>query len=164
MSLRMWWITGGSILKRGMNEMALANEPLQSGDMFALADTLRRLKEQKDMLEEQLKEVNAAIEETDAALVKLMIDEEMPRFVRNGKTFYVNTRLYASPADGQKEAMMNWLKENGYADLVKETVNANSLSSWVKEIKEEHDGQLPADLEPLINVYEKTTVGIRAGK
>lgn len=135
-----------------------------SRDMFSLADTLRRLKEQKELLDVQLKECNAAIEQTNDALVKMMVDEEMPRFSRNGKTFHLSTRLFASPQEGQKETLYGWLKENGYGDLVKETVHANSLNSWVKEIKEENDGQLPGELGPMLNVFEKTSVGIRTGK
>jgi hypothetical protein len=44
---------------------------------------------------------------------------------------------------------------------VYETVNANSLSSFVKEQMEENGGEVPAWLSGKVNVFEKTTVSVR---
>lgn len=60
-----------------------------------------------------------------------------------------------------KDQLYTALKENGFGDLVYETINANSLSSFVKEQIVENGDMLPAWLMGLINVYEKSTVGIR---
>ena len=57
--------------------------------------------------------------------------------------------------------LYQYLKDNGFGALVKETVNANTLSGWVKEQMEENDDELPEDLAEFINLYEKTAVGIR---
>jgi len=40
-------------------------------------------------------------------------------------------------------------------------VNANSLSSFVKEQIEENNDTLPEWLDGLVNVYEKSTVSVR---
>lgn len=40
-------------------------------------------------------------------------------------------REFASPANGRKDEMMQTLKENGYSSLVTETVNANTLASFM---------------------------------
>lgn len=42
-----------------------------------------------------------------------------------------------------------------------ETVNANSLSAFVKEQTAENGDALPDWLSGLVNVFEKTTVGVR---
>ena len=42
-----------------------------------------------------------------------------------------------------------------------ETVNANSLSAFVKEQISENGDTLPDWLNGLVNVFEKTTVGVR---
>lgn len=42
-----------------------------------------------------------------------------------------------------------------------ETVNANSLSAFVKEQVAENGDMLPDWLDGLVNVFEKTTVGVR---
>lgn len=49
----------------------------------------------------------------------------------------------------------------GFGDLVYETVNANSLSAFVKEQIEENGDVLPEWLDGLVNVFEKTSVSLR---
>ena len=53
------------------------------------------------------------------------------------------------------------LKENGYGDLVYETVNANSLSAFVKEQIAENQNTVPEWLSGLVHVYEQTSVSVR---
>ncbi len=128
--------------------------------MFDLADRLRDLREEKTRRDSELKALNAEIDELNDKLVEMMVDAEMQKFDRAGKLFYLSTRTYASPAKGQQETLYGWLRTNGYADLVRETVYAQSLAAFVKELLEEDDG-LPEDLANLVNVYEKTSVNIR---
>lgn len=45
--------------------------------------------------------------------------------------------------------------------MVYETVHANSLSSFVKERIEENEDSLPDWLSGLVNVFEKTSVGVK---
>mgnify|MGYP000783247873 CR=1 FL=1 len=52
-------------------------------------------------------------------------------------------------------------KRQGYGGLIYETVNANSLSAFVREQISENDDVLPGWLEGLVSVFEKTTVGVR---
>lgn len=132
-------------------------------DIFQLADQLADLKRRKKELEDKLKEVNAMIAKTDEELSTIMLEEELQSFNRNGQTFYVNTKTYASAVPDKKHELFAWLKNHGYGDMVTETVNANTLSAFVREMLSETD-QLPEDLEELVNVYEKTTVGIRKAK
>ncbi|MGI5840547.1 MAG: hypothetical protein ACOX8W_13035 [bacterium] len=133
--------------------------------IFALADDLVKLRDWKKSLDEQLKAANAEIAETEAKLSDAMINEEVPNFSRNGKLFYLSTRTYASPAAGCKAELFAWLRENGFGDLVQETVNANTLSAWAREYMEENDlNELPETLSGLVRVYEKTSVGVRKAK
>ena len=53
------------------------------------------------------------------------------------------------------------LRGEGYGDMVYETVNANSLSAFVNEQTAENGDTLPAWLDGLVNVFEKTTVSLR---
>lgn len=130
-------------------------------EIFALADQLKAAKAEKKDLEAQTKELNGKIEMLDAKLSEAMTDSEVEKFTRNGSTFYLNTKLYASPKAGAKDELIAALKENGFSDLVKETVNANTLNSFCKEQMEENEDELPDWLEPVLNTFEKTTVGIR---
>ena len=131
--------------------------------IFDLADQLKAAKDKKKELDAESKELGAKIEELDLALSDAMADAECERFSRNGSTFYLNTRLYASPIAGQKEAMFQALKENGYGGLVTETVNANTLGSFVKEQMAENNDEVPAWISEVVNTFEKVSVGIRKG-
>ena len=44
------------------------------------------------------------------------------------------------------------------------TVNANSLSAFVKEQMADNDDVLPDWLEGKVNVFDKVTIGIRKSK
>jgi hypothetical protein len=90
-----------------------------------------------------------------------MTEAELDRFSRNGSTFYLHSRLYASPSTGRKDAMMQALKQNGYGSLVVESVNSNTLSSFVREQMEANEGNIPSWLGDTISTYEKISVGIR---
>ena len=132
-------------------------------EIFEMADKLKAAKEHKTELETQVKEMNAQIEQLDRALSDAMAEQEVERFSHSGSTFYLNTRLYASPASGRKDALMRALKENGYGSIVVETVNAGTLSSFVKEQMAANEDELPIWLSDVVSVFEKTTVGVRKG-
>lgn len=131
--------------------------------IFELADKLKELKDRKKDLEAETKAITAEIDRLDLELSDAMAEAECERFSRNGNTFYLNSRLFASPASGRKDDMILALKDNGYGDLVTETVNANTLASFVKEQKTLNADEVPAWLADVVNIHEKVSVGIRKG-
>ena len=132
-------------------------------EIFEMADKLKAAKDRKKELDAQVKEVTAEIDELDLALSDAMAEAELDRFSRNGNTFYLNTRLFASPAAGRKDELMQALKDQGYGSIVVETVNANTLASFVKEQMAEHSEELPDWLSEVVSTYEKVSVGVRKG-
>ena len=117
---------------------------MDNKQIFELADELKSAKDLKKDLEAQVKDVNARIDELDKALSDAMAESELEKFTRNGSTFYLNSRLYASPRAEMKEAMFEALINHGYGDLITQTVNAD----WLAEV---------------VNTHDKITVGIRKG-
>ncbi len=134
---------------------------MDSNKMFELADRLKELRETKKFGEQELKEINADIDEVEYRLSELMAETETQNFTRSGTTFYLTTTTRASATAGRKDDLFNSLRQQGYAELVSETVNANSLSAFVREQIAENDEVLPKWLDGLVNVFEKTTVGVR---
>ena len=134
---------------------------MESNDLFALADELRELKETKKRLEDELKTVGLEIDRVDAVLAQRMVDAETQNFTRTGTMFCLISMTRASAAAGRKDELFEALREAGYGDLVYETVNANSLSAFVKEQTTENGDTLPEWLDGLVTVFEKTTVGVR---
>ena len=122
-----------------------------SEQLFELADRLRALRDEKAEAEQRVKELNAEIDEVDYRLSELMADTETQNFTRAGMMFCLTTKTRASAT----------LRGEGYGDLVYETVNANSLSAFVKEQMAENGDVLPAWLDGLVNVFEKTGVSLR---
>jgi len=132
-------------------------------NIFSLADQLKELKDRKKDLDTEVKALNAEIEKLDMELSDAMAEAECERFSRNGSTFYLNTRLFASPVAGRKDEMIMALKDNGYGDIVTETVNANTLASFVKEQMSLNSDEVPTWLTDVVSTYEKVSVGIRKG-
>ena len=129
--------------------------------MLALADRLKELRGVKDDLAEQTKANNAEIERTERELSDLMAQEEIQSFKRAGTLFYLTSRTYASPLVGQREALFDALRAQGHGDIIVENVNANTLSSFVRERIAENGDSLPAWLEGVVNTHEKVSVGLR---
>lgn len=132
-----------------------------SEKMFELADRLKALRDEKKETEQRLKDVNAELDEADAALAQLMTDTETQNFTRSGTMFCLTNTTRASATADRKDDLFEALRTEGYGELIYETVNANSLSAFVKEQTAENDDVLPDWLSGLVNVFEKTTVGIR---
>ncbi len=135
-------------------------------EIFALADRLKEKRQAKKDLESQVKKVNAEIEQLDRQLSDAMAEAECPNFAHSGSTFYLNTRLYASPKSGMAEELISALKEHGYGDIVRETVNAQTLASFYKEqiaLSGERE-EFPDWLAEVVSTFDKVTVGIRKAR
>ena len=130
-------------------------------NMYELAEQLKQLCEEKKGAEQRVKDINADIDKTEYALVQLMSETETQNFTRAGTMFSLTTKTRASAVAGRKDELYSALKENGFGDLVYETVNSNSLSAFVKEQISENQDIVPDWLNGLINVYEQTTVSVR---
>lgn len=134
---------------------------MDNTQIFAMADRLKALQEEKKSLEANVKALGAEIADLDNRLSDAMAEAELERFSRGGCTFYLKSRLFASPAVGRKEEMMQALKGHGFGTLVVETVNVNTLASFLKEQREATGEDIPAWLEGIVNTYDRVSVGIR---
>ena len=133
-------------------------------DMFELADRLKELRERKAELAEENKANNAEIEQAEFQLSQLMASTETQSFQRAGILFYLSTKTYASANKEQKDELFDALRNEGYGSLITETINANSLSAFVKEQMSENDDVLPEWLDGKVNVFDKVTVSLRKSK
>lgn len=134
---------------------------MQTQNMYELAEQLKQLREKKKAAEQQLKDIHAEIAQTEYQLSMQMAETETQNFTRAGTMFALTTKTRASAMAGRKDELYAALKENGYGDLVYETVNANSLSAFVKEQISENQDHVPDWLNGLVHVYEQTAVSVR---
>ena len=136
-------------------------KPVDFSRLFEFADKLRACREEKKAHEDRVKELNVEIETLDKVLSDGMVDAECSKFSRNGKLFYLTTKLHASAQAGMKSAMCAAFKKAGYGSLVKEDVNFQTLSSFCKEQMAANDGNLPKWLAAVVNTHEYATVNMR---
>lgn len=132
--------------------------------LFERADHLKALRNRKAELEAELKQVNADLDDADWHLSNLMAETETQNFTRAGTQFCLTTKTRASAVGGRKDDLFARLRTEGFGDLVYETVNANSLSAFVKEQIAENNDTLPPWLDGLVNVFDKITVTVRKHK
>ena len=137
---------------------------MNNNAILEIANLYRELRDKKDALNAELKELQEQIYQTEKVLSEEMINNEVQKFTLDGYTYYLSTRTKASPFAEFKKEVYQWLKDNGYGDLVYETVNANSFSAFVsKDLLAEVD-ELPKELQGKVNVYEQITIGMRKSR
>ena len=129
---------------------------------FELAEFLKELRDRKQELEAQVKGVNAEIESVSAELIQDLIDNESTGFNYKGFNYSLVVKEYPAAEPERKDELYSVMKERGFEDLF--TINNNTLSATVKDLKENNDGQMPEWLEGLIKIAEKTTIQIRKGR
>jgi hypothetical protein len=161
---RVWAMPGKPIIVTGEHVKKLLRR-LDMADvaneLFGLSEELVVLKEAKKELDSIVKENNRKIEQVEEKMVALMLEDEVQSFKRDGKTFFISTRLFASIPEENKEDVLDWFKSDPVlSGMVKEQINANSLSAWVKE----QDEDLPEEIRERLKIYEKTSIGVRSGK
>ena len=99
------------------------------------AQRFRELKDRKESLEGELKEVNQEIKllETDV-LPRVMDENEIEKFTTDGVgTIYTQVKVYASVLKEDELRFHAWLHENGHGDLIRDYVFPATLSSFAKE-------------------------------
>jgi len=116
----------------------------------------------KRELEAALTEIKSEIEKASEKLQKEMEAQGLENFKSPRGTFYVNRSTNCSVADS--DLAFPYLKKMGAEGLIKQTVNAKSLSSTVKEWAEGGKVILDDLAENGINLYVKETVRIRGLK
>lgn len=95
------------------------------------ARELKSLQAEQDTLEETAKGITKKIEWLRYSLLPRMFEDEGVEKVRYDDIglIYIKPGLRASIPAEKKETAWTWLKDNGHANLITETVNAQSLSA-----------------------------------
>jgi hypothetical protein len=106
--------------------------------MESLADKarkLRALKDEKESLDAQIKEVNkqiVQIEQHDLPSQMEDLDEEKFSVPGIG-TVYLQTKLYVNVLKDDREKLHEWCQTNGHEDLIVPHVHPATLQAFCKE-------------------------------
>lgn len=129
---------------------------------FDLAEFLKKLRDKKSELEAEVKGINAEIESVAGELIADLIENESTGFNHKGFNYSLVVKEYPAAEPERKDELYAVMKEKGFEDLF--TINTNTLSATVRDLKENNDGQMPQWLDGLIKVAEKATIQIRKGR
>ena len=89
-----------------------------------------------------------------------------------GTTLYIRREIWAGAAEGAEELLLSSLKAVGLGDMVKEKVNTQTLSAYVREVEKERFAgaavspeeilkALPGPLQMVLTINEKHSLRTR---
>ena len=133
-------------------------------DLAQAAAEYADLTQRKRDLERQLAFVKEELTRRESLLAEDLDQAGLQQLkTRAGAVLYRHEALFASLAkdpSGETNPALEALRQQGLGWMVKATVNANTLRSWVKEQEQTPEG-LPAELRPHIKISRLPRVGVR---
>lgn len=118
------------------------------------------LTQKKRNLEAELDNIKEEIRAVEQPLVEEFAENGLSSLNVNGYTAYLHNQLWAKVEDGRMEDFT--VSELG--ELVKPTVNAQSLSAAIRELPKDNSGMpiLPKNLIGVVKVSEIHSIRIRS--
>ena len=132
-----------------------------SSEILDLIDQFKAALEEKDTLAEQTKRNNAAVIDLRDKLAQAMVDAEIDQVGRHGINWKLKPATKYSKKAGMDDALFELLRNHGLGDLIKETVNAQTLQGAMSELARENDDELPEEFTEVINKYEYMDISHR---
>lgn len=126
--------------------------------MLELADQLKELRDRKSAAQAEIKEIGAEIDAVESALIEIMTAEECTGFKRGGSTFSLVIKEYPGAVPECKEQLYAQMKKHGFEHLF--TINTQTLSATVKELKANNEDTLPEWLEGLVSIFEQASIRV----
>lgn len=136
--------------------------------MEKLSDKAReyaQLVADKRRMEAGLEDLNKILAKMETDLLAEMGDQNVTSLrvkTEDGSSFTLFPRreLWASCIPGHEQELNDGLKLIGYGDMVRETVNSQRLSAYVREL-DAAELPLPTHIAGAVKVTEKFRVGVR---
>lgn len=112
---------------------------------------LRKLKDMKDKKNEELKALNAEIEQTERRLIEQMeLDGLDTLSIRGIGTAFITVKDYPQVTD--MEQFVKWCYENNRTDMIQKRVSSTAYTQYVQTENIMPDGT---------DVYQKATLNFR---
>lgn len=136
--------------KQADPELAAASE---AGIDTALVRRYKDLRSAEAASDSERKAMKEEADKLEQQIVDMYADAGVPSLSLDGKTVYLHRSTYAQRLPGlTSEDVMEALRKSGHGDIVKDSVNGQTLNALVRELC---DGDEPKGLpEPLAEVLE----------
>lgn len=147
------------VLAQAANHTINYFDELDKNNIAQLVESFRYLKSATDAIEQLLKSLNLLQEELSSDIIPTAMENVQLDSVKSkGYTYSLSVRTFASiPLDKQDKGYA-WLKEVGGDAIIKPTVNAKTLSSFIVGYIEEHGKKPPEDA---VSLHQKKYISIR---
>ena len=131
------------------------NQEAPGQDLTQALAEYAKILDHEQQVKFDLDQIHGVRESAEAQLYALLEAAGFSKVTTEAGTFYRRDDLYASAED--KPAAFAWLREHGYGELITETVNARTLTAFVKELREAGK-EVPKGVKLTI----KKRIGVRA--
>jgi hypothetical protein len=124
-------------------------------------DSIKRIIELTDQIKDAAEHVKALEDERavlEAQLIDRWAEDGIQSMRLDGRCVHMHVSTYANLPQGM-EAAIDVLRQSDFADLVKPTVNRQSLGALVRELHQ--DGNLPPSFEGVIEVGHRPAIRVR---
>lgn len=140
-------------------EEAQAAQPVTSEQLMSLAEELVGVEAERARLEAELKQINDRRSQLRVQLIpdamkelKMVNSKGKGSFTSAGHRIHLEQKLYASCSEAGKPLLFDHLRKSGDTHMIKETVNAQTLSAYIRERRAEGLNDPPG-----VSVHEEVT-------
>lgn len=137
-------------------------DKLEETNLPQYAMLYRALYDAEEKLSKSLDKLSKKKEELKNKLLPELFEKNEVKTLTTltGDRLTVTNKLYANIKKENVEQALDWLRENGGEDIIKETVNHNTLSAFLKSEMEENK-EIP---EELFSVYVQPSISLTRKK
>jgi len=161
---------GEHLQKKGMDWFDPALGLLKTETLARLFSVLDK---QRKLFEKMGESAGDGAAKVESELLPRMKDSGTQSMKVAGTTVYVERKLWGSAKDGNAPLLCAALKEMGHGDMVKEGVNGQTFSAYIRELEEsvsktplapeELLPKLPELLQPVVHISEVFKIRARKG-
>ena len=126
-----------------------------------LIDSYQQLRERKDALEAELKEVNTDLKNSEYELSEYMAELGTDKVTIGGYTYGLHEKLEISKIAGAEDELFDQLRTDGLGDLIHLDVNAQRLKAALRELAEQNGGELPHEYDNCVRQYRHYDISRR---
>ena len=140
-----------------------------------LVNEFIELDRKRKALEGDVEEVKEKLAELEPQIMQRFENAGMRSMKStSGVTIYIRRELWAGAAQGSEVLLLESLKQVGLGDMVKEKVNTQTLSAYIREVEKNEFGgnevepekivqALPPGLQTSVAITEKFSLRTRKG-
>ena len=126
-----------------------------------IAKELRNLKHRRKILKAVLDALDAKIEQAEAQVEEQMSSAGIESFVTDGAEYHIKQTISTSIVKEYLPELITAAKANGCGELVKTSINTNSLSAYVRKYVIENDGLFPEWVNGFVDYRVHTQIIIK---